>query len=76
MSHRIITKRMIEMWKNVFKLDRALAKKKTQKGAKHIIGMQFKSYSPFDITPAQYRHEHFRMVNGKLLKPKKGKKKK
>ena len=75
-KYRIITERMIAMWRNAFKLDPALAKKKTQKGAKHIIGNHFKSYSPFDITPAQYRHEHFKMVDGKLLKPKKKKVKK
>ena len=75
-KHRIITKKMIAIWANKFTLDPALKKNKTQKGAKHIIGNHFKSYSPFDITPAQYRHEHFKMVNGKLLKPKKKKVKK
>lgn len=73
MSYRIISKKLVEMWRNQFTLAPALAKKKTQKGAKHIIGNHFKSYSPFDITPAQYRHEHFKMVDGKLLKPKKKK---
>jgi hypothetical protein len=75
-KRRIISKRLIEMWRNKFTLDPALAKKKTQKGAKHIIGTVFKSYSPFDITPAQYRHYHYKVVDGKLLKPEKERKKK
>ena len=69
-----ITKRMIARWFNLGILDRAFIKKRTKKGAKHIHSEQFKSINHSGVSPAEYRHDHLVMRNGRLLKKAKKKK--
>lgn len=71
----MITIKDVQKWLRQGTLDVHRASKATRRGHKHIHNEQFKSISHSNLTPAQYRFFHAKMVNGKIVhitkKPKK-----
>ena len=61
-----ITKQMIYIWAKYMRLDARRMSSATHKKHKHVEGEQFKSINPSGVTPAEYRHDHYVMRDGKL----------
>lgn len=67
----MIIAQQIKKWLMEGKLDRNLQTTATHKRHKHQHGETFKSIRHTSLTPAEYRHVHAKMVNGKIYIPKK-----
>jgi len=67
----MIIAQQLRKWFMEGKLDRNLQTTATHKHHKHQHGKVFKSIRHTSLTPAQYRHEHAKMVNGRIVKIKK-----